>query len=395
MVTDLQQSKDFLAIATTLSQEFAKTAVERDARGGTPTEELDRLRDSGLLSIVIPKEYGGYGETWFNALKVVREISKVDGSLGQLLGYHYANSTVPKLFGTPEQNARFSARSASHKWFWGDAVNPRDPDLILTPDGDNFRLNGVKKFCTGAKGSDVIVISGIRSDLKNILFAVLPSDRDGMVINDDWDFMGQRQTDSGSVIFNNVLVQKDEVLGDPNSQELPSPFATMVTCLSQLIFVNLYLGIALGAFESAKEYTQTTTRPWLFSPVDRATEDPYIIEQYGNLWVDLMATESHTNHVASLFQKAWDKGKQLTAAERGEVAVAIASAKVLSTKVGLNVTSKIFEVMGARAGASKYGFDRYWRNMRTHTLHDPIVYKVHEVGNWVLNKQIPSFTLYT
>ncbi len=395
MVTDLQQSKDFLAIATTLSQEFAKTAVERDARGGTPTEELDRLRDSGLLSIVIPKEYGGYGETWFNALKVVREISKADGSLGQLLGYHYANSTVPKLFGTPEQNARFSAQSASHKWFWGDAVNPRDPDLILTPDGDNFRLNGVKKFCTGAKGSDVVVISGIRSDLKNILFAVLPSDRDGMVINDDWDFMGQRQTDSGSVIFNNVLVQKDEVLGDPNSQELPSPFATMVTCLSQLIFVNLYLGIALGAFESAKEYTQTTTRPWLFSPVDRATEDPYIIEQYGNLWVDLMATESHTNHVASLFQKAWDKGKQLTAAERGEVAVAIASAKVLSTKVGLNVTSKIFEVMGARAGASKYGFDRYWRNMRTHTLHDPIVYKVHEVGNWVLNKQIPSFTLYT
>lgn len=105
--------------------------------------------------------------------------------------------------------------------------------------------------------------------------------------------------------------------------------------------------------------------------------------------------DRHADRVASLFQTAWDKGEQLTVVERGEVAVAIATAQVLTTRVGLNVTNKIFEVMGARAGASKYRFDRYWRNIRTHTLHDPVVYKVHEVGNWILNEQIPVFTLYT
>ena len=143
------------------------------------------------------------------------------------------------------------------------------------------------------------------------------------------------------------------------------------------------------------DYSKTMTRPRIFSPATTATKDPYIIEQYGDFWVDLTATESHADRVAALFQTAWDKGEQLTAVERGEVAVAIASAKVLSTRVGLNVTSKIFEVMGARAGASKYRFDRYWRDLRTHTLHDPVVCKVHEVGNWVLNDQIPMFTLYT
>ncbi len=395
MITSLKKSTDFLELAAQLSDEFTKTAVERDARGGTPTHELNSLRESGLLELLVPQEYGGWGETWFNALKVVREIAKADGSLAQLLGYHYVNATIPQLFGTAEQKAYFWAQSATHQWFWGDAVNPRDPDLILTPDGDNFRLNGVKKFCTGTKGSDVVVISGMRSDLGNILFAVLPSHREGIVINDDWDYIGQRQTDSGSVVFDNVLIQKDELMGEPNSQKPPHPYATMVTCLIQSVFVNLYLGIALGAFSAAKKYTLTTTRPWLLSPATKAAQDPYIIEQYGNLWIDLMATESHVEHVAGLLQAAWDKGEQLTAAERGEVAVAIASAKVLSSRVSLNVTSKIFEVMGARSAATKYRFERYWRNVRTHTLHDPIAYKVYEVGNWVLNEQIPSFTLYT
>ena len=395
MVTDLKNSTDFLVLATSLSAEFASTAVERDILGGTPTRELNTLRQSGLLNFLIPQEYGGWGENWIDALKVVREIAKGDGSLGQLLGYHYVNSTIPLLFGTPEQQAYLFSQSVRANWFWGYAIDPRDSDLILFPDGNNFRLHGVKKFCTGTKGSDVVAICGVRSDLDNVLFAVLNSDRPGIIVNHDCDYMGQRQTDSGSVVFDNVFVDRAEILGNPDSQELPTPYVTMLSCLYQLVFVNLYLGIALGAFESAKKYTLSTTRPWLFSPAETASQDPYIIEQYGDMWVDLAATESHADSVASLFQTAWNKKHRLTIAERGKVAVAIATAKILSTRVGLNVTSKIFEVMGAKAGASQYRFDRYWRNIRTHTLHDPVAYKVHEVGNWILNEQIPIFTLFT
>lgn len=395
MVTVLKESTDFLAVATALAEEFAKTAVLRDAKGGTPSEELKQLRESGLLKLVLPQEYGGFGETWPNAFKVVREIAKSDGSVGQLLGYHYFNTAIPRLFGIAEQYAHFSSASVRHNWFWGDAANPRDPDLILTSDKEDFRLNGLKNFATGTKCSDVIVIGGTRQDLGNVVFAIIPSDRQGVKINDDWNYIGQRQTESGSVAFHNVLIRRDEVLGNPDSSEHPSPFATLITPLGQLIFVNLYLGIALGAFAEAKKYTLTQTQPWILSPAKTAAQDPYMIEQYGNLWVDLAATISHADYVASLLQTAWEKGEQLTAAERGEVAVSVASAKVLSTRVALDVTSKIFEMMGARSAANKYRFDRYWRNVRTHTLHDPVVYKVHEVGNWVLNQQLPTFTLYT
>ncbi|MBD2153807.1 acyl-CoA dehydrogenase family protein [Leptolyngbya sp. FACHB-16] len=395
MVSAIDRTIDPMAIATSLAEEFAETAIERDVKGGSPTHELYRLRESGLLNLLLPEAYGGQGKDWITALKVVRELAKADGSLAQLLGYHYVNATMPRLYGTPEQQARFYTASSRNNWYWGDSVNPRDPDLIFVPEGEHFRLNGVKNFSTGAKSSDVIVVAGTRQDLGNVLFAVVPSDREGVTLNDDWDYIGQRQTDSGSVEFHNVLIDRSEILGDPESLDHPSPFATLVTPLIQIVFVNFYLGIALGAFEEAKKYTLSTTRPWIFSPAQVAAEDPYIVEQYGNLWVNLLATISHADYVGTVLQTAWEKGEQLTAEERGQTAVAIASAKVLSTRVALETTSKIFEVTGTRSAASKYRFDRFWRNVRTHTLHDPVAYKVYEVGNWILNQQIPVFTLYT
>ncbi len=404
-----QETKDYIALAASLAKEFAKTAVERDTKGGSPTAELNLLRESGLLKLLIPEEYGGFGQTWVVALKVIREIAKADGSLGQLLGYHYVNSALPELNGTPEQKARFYSETTRNNWFWGDAVNPRDPKLVLTQDGNNFRLNGTKNFATGSTGSDMIVATAARGYMENLTLgvpkhreavenlplAVVPTHREGVILNDDWDYIGQRQTDSGSVTFNNVLIYRDEILGNPNSNNPPSPFSSLVTPAFQSVFINFYLGIALGAFEEGKQYTLSTTRPWIFSPAQTAAKDPYILEQYGNLWVSLISTISHVDYVNSVLQSAWEKGERLTAAERGEIAVTISTAKVLTTRVALEVTSKIFEVMGTRAAATKYRVDRFWRNVRTHTLHDPVVYKVYEVGDWVLNKQIPPFTLYT
>jgi alkylation response protein AidB-like acyl-CoA dehydrogenase len=68
---------------------------------------------------------------------------------------------------------------------------------------------------------------------------------------------------------------------------------------------------------------------------------------------------------------------------------------VHSTHVSLDITSRIFELMGARATASKYRFDRFWRNVRTHTLHDPVFYKAREVGEFYLKGQIPEVSLYS
>lgn len=80
---------------------------------------------------------------------------------------------------------------------------------------------------------------------------------------------------------------------------------------------------------------------------------------------------------------------------RGEAAVEVAGAKVLAARTALDVTSRVFEVMGARATHNRYAFDRFWRDTRTHSLHDPLAHKLLEVGEYALNGQYPPVRAYT
>ncbi|WP_254777570.1 hypothetical protein [Paenibacillus naphthalenovorans] len=91
----------------------------------------------------------------------------------------------------------------------------------------------------------------------------------------------------------------------------------------------------------------------------------------------------------------WAKEFSLTEEERGECAVLVAAANVAAGKAGLDISNRIFEVMGSRSTASKYGFDRFWRNIRTHTQHNPAEYKLRNIGNWVLNDEFPKSGYYS
>lgn len=82
---DIAELKDYIALAKSLAQEFATTAAQRDELGGNPKYERDRLRESGLLNLIVPKEYGGIGENWTAALKIVREFASVDSSIAHIL----------------------------------------------------------------------------------------------------------------------------------------------------------------------------------------------------------------------------------------------------------------------------------------------------------------------
>jgi alkylation response protein AidB-like acyl-CoA dehydrogenase len=211
-----------------------------------------------------------------------------------------------------------------------------------------------------------------------------------VVYNDDWDNMGQRRTASGSFTFNNVLVTPDEILAPP-----ASPFATFLFVVNQLAKTHVYLGIAEGAFNAARIYTTTSTRPWFTSGVERASQDPYILRHYGELWAQLQAAIALAEQTTQKVQVAWEKGEALTHQERSEVAIAVYTLKAFVTNVGLNITNRMFEVMGARSTASRYGFDRYWRDLRTFTLHDPVDYKLRDIGNWVLNQELPMPSQYS
>ncbi|MCF4967095.1 acyl-CoA dehydrogenase family protein [Nostoc sp. CMAA1605] len=390
---DTKESQNYLDIAKSLAEEFAQTAVARDAKGGTPKYERDRLRESNLLKLIIPKEYGGLGESWITVLQITREFAKVDSSIAHVFSYHHLGVVIPHIFGSDEQKQRYYSETIRNNWFWCNALNPLDKRNILTPENNYFRLNGVKSFCSGSQDSDILPITAIHQETGELIILVIPTPRSGVTVNHDWDNMGQRQTDSGSVTFENVLVYPEEILGVRNKPS--KPFTTIRACLTQLNLANIYLGIAQGAFEAAKTYTLTNTKPWLTSGVESATKDPYILEHYGKMWTDLQTAKCLVEQAGELLQAAWEEEWSLTAAQRGECALLIATAKVVASRVGLDITNQIFEVMGARATNTKYGFDRYWRNLRTFTLHDPVDYKIRDIGNWALNNELPEPNFYS
>ncbi|KAL8857156.1 MAG: hypothetical protein Q9178_006332 [Gyalolechia marmorata] len=127
-------------------------------------------------------------------------------------------------------------------------------------------------------------------------------------------------------------------------------------------------------------------------------EEPYIFQRYGSFFAHLRAAEAFANvaglKIAAIYNHHFKK-RDISTAERGEVAEWVASVKVVATDTALGVTSGAFEVTGARATASKVGLDRFWRDVRTHTLHDPVADKEQEFGRYLLKGEVPKPSWYT
>ena len=381
--------------ADELARIFAQSAVERDKRGGTAKVERDLLRESGLLNLIIPPLLGGWGMDWPDTMKVVRTFARVDSSLAHLFGFQHLMVASVLLYGSQAQSDRLLAETVRNKWFWGNALNPLDKRTSLAPaQHHRYAINGRKSFCSGALDSDMLIVSAIRSHDQKFMVAAIPSGREGIRIHNDWDSIGQRQTDSGTVEFHDVLVANDEFLLTPGP--LGSTRASLRSCIAQLILSNIFLGLAEGAFAEARDYTLAQTRPGIAaSGIETASEDPYILEHYGRFFVHLQAAQTSTGIAGESLQRAWESGEAITENQRGRCSIDIAVSKATTTKVGLEITSEMFEVMGARAAAAPARLDRYWRNLRTHTLHDPVDYKIRELGDWALNRKLPEPSFYS
>jgi alkylation response protein AidB-like acyl-CoA dehydrogenase len=277
--------------------------------------------------------------------------------------------------------------------FWGNALNPLDKRTVATASDDGFILDGIKSFSSGSVGADWLTLSAWDHSVEGALIAVLPASQPGITVQADWDAFGQRQTDSGIVNFERVALARELVLQAPG--RAPTAQATLRSQVAQLIMTNLYLGIGQGAFEAARAYTLEQTRAWFASNVDKAADDPLVQHRYGKLWLLLRPAELAADHAAVVLDRAFKKGALLSAEERGAVAVAVAEAKALSHQAGIEISSQMFELTGARSTSAQYGFDRYWRNVRVHTLHDPIDYKIRDLGRYALDGSLPQPTAYS
>lgn len=383
--------------AETLARALEKNAVQRDREGGHAAAERQLIRDSGLLALSVPRSAGGLGADWPTTYRVVRRLAQADSALAHVFAFHHLQVATVLLYGNAEQQQRLLRQTVTDGWFWGNALNPLDVRLYATATHDGWRLDGLKSYASGSVGSDRLMLSAHvpRADGTGpaLLIGQVSTHGPGIEVREDWDSFGQRQTDSGTVHFKDVVLRRADVLQAPDTT--PTPRATLRPLVSQLIMANVYLGLAIGAFEAARRYTRDEARPWFSAGVNRAADDPCVQHRYGQLWLLIRPAQLAAEAAALSLQEALDRGHALRATERGDTAVAISEAKVLAHRAAVEVSSQMFELTGARSTSSRHGFDRFWRNARVHTLHDPVDQKLRDIGRYQLDDRSPDPTPYS
>ncbi|MFJ4483186.1 SfnB family sulfur acquisition oxidoreductase [Streptomyces longwoodensis] len=376
-----------LAVAAELADAFRAGAARRDAERALPRAELDRLSASGLLAVTVPAEHGGADVGAATLAEVFRLLGAADPSLAQIPQSHFVYVNVIRRQGTTEQQKFFFAEVLAGRRF-GNAQSEagtkhvQDIRTRLTPRPDgSYRLDGVKHYSTGALFADWISVLA-RADDDELHVAYVPRDAPGLTVVDDWDGMGQRTTASGTVRLEGVEVLADRVL--PHHLTFRGP--QLHGAVAQLLHAAIDAGIASGALTEAAAFVRTRSRPWFESGVDTAVEDPLLVQRFGELALRVRASEALLKEAA----RAVDAARAgLTDDSAGEASLAVAAAKVQAAETAVEVASALFEVSGTRSALDSLNLHRYWRDARTHTLHDPPRWKLQHLGRHVLTGARP------
>ncbi|MCU4120009.1 SfnB family sulfur acquisition oxidoreductase [Variovorax sp. N23] len=377
-----------IEVARVLAREFAPGAAARDRDRLLPSAELDAFVASGLWAITVPRAFGGAGVSNGTLAEVVAIISGADGSLGQIPQNHFYALEVLRVGGTEAQQRFFYGRVLSGERFGNALAEIGHKDFKrrtrLVPEGDDFRVDGRKFYCTGALYAHWIptLVVALESGREVTYLAFVPRDAEGVQITDDWDGFGQRVTGSGSVTFDNVHVKADWVVPFLASFERP----TTIGPFAQILHAAIDLGIGRGAMQATLPFVRERSRPWIDAQVERASDDPLLIQQVGDIAVRLRAAEALVRRAGRIVDAAQQDPTERSVAA---ASIAVAEARALTTTASLDAGTRLFELAGTGATLDGLGLDRFWRNARTHTLHDPVRWKYHAVGNYYLNDRLP------
>ncbi|MGO2766758.1 SfnB family sulfur acquisition oxidoreductase [Pseudomonas taetrolens] len=382
----LRSDAEALSVARELAAHFKRDSALRDRERRLPHDELELFSHTGLWGITVPKTYGGAGVSNVTLAQVVALIAAADGSLGQIPQNHFYALEVLRVNGSPQQQARLYAEVLAGQRF-GNALaeigtkTAHDRTTHLAKAEHGYRITGRKFYATGALYAQRIPTSVVDDDgIQQLAF--VPRDSDGLKVIDDWSGFGQRTTGSGSVIFDNVFVGAEDVIPFQSAFERPTP----VGPLAQILHAAIDTGIARAAFEEALHFVRTKTRPWIDATSDVASEDPLTLKSFGQLSARLHATEALLDRAGEFLDQAQIDTNATTVAA---ASIAVAQARAISTEVSLAAGSTLFELAGSQATLAEHGLDRHWRNARVHTLHDPVRWKYHAIGNYYLNDENP------
>ena len=383
------------AEAIRTAREFAASiadgVIERDRSGLGPARELAALDASGLLAITVPRKYQGAEVPATVLAEVIREIAAVDPAIAQIPQGHFLLVDVLTVLGTPEQRRRLFAevliggRLAAALAERG-GQHAQDLQTRLTRRGPLVRLTGRKYYCTGAITARWIGVTAL-DDAGRLVLAFVERDAPGVQLGSDWNVMGQRATVSGGAQFDDVPVDAELVIPYQGAFEAPQQFGAR----AQLVHAAIEVGIARGALRDAGEFVRTRARPFFEAAragwAQTAREDPHTVHRYGQLATRVHAAEALLAAAATTLDEVTRTPRNAAAAARGSLAVA--QAKAFGSEVAAEVASDMFSLSGASAADERYDLSRHWRNARTHASHDPVAWKYHHIGNYLLNDVLP------
>ncbi len=365
--------------------EVAKTrAAALDRSGEIPAEELILLAASGLLGIRVPRAFGGAQARYRTVAQVITTLSAASGSLGQIPQNHYHLLEAIFRDGTEAQKRFFAAELLAGKRF-GNALSERNgrpvgslPDTRLIPDGGGkWRLTGKKFYATGAYTAQWIPVAISTEDGQPGMVFV-PRHAPGVSVINDWDALGQRGTHSGTAVFEDVEIPELHALVPWHGFSVRGTFAPYST----MIHAAIDVGIGKGAVAAAAEYITTKSRPWGAAGVEKAAQDPLIIYRFGKLSTEIDAAEALLLRAADLLEEA-DRVRTGEGYDRAIIATAQASA--LAAEVAERFASEMISWAGAASTLATSDLHRHWRDVRTHSAHDPAAWKFHRAGNYLLN----------
>lgn len=378
-------SESAVATARALAPAVAAGASVRDAEKALPVEQVEALSAAGLFALTVPTEYGGPGLPVSTVAAVTATIAAADGSLAQIPQSHFTFLDAAWRGGSDVLRRSLSERVlngalvANAQTELGGRTT-RDDSTALRRSTGRLVLSGTKFYCTGAIFADILAVRALGPDGGSVI-AYVPAGGEGVTIGTDWDAFGQRTTSSGTVDLDDVVVDPDLVLDYTGLLARPSTYGTR----AQLLHAAIDTGLARGAVDAIAGLAEKA-RPWFEAAVDRAADDPLLIAQAGDLELAVRSAEA-------LLVVA---GERIHHAETtpgagavAEASLATAAAKVAAGRAARRAGSELFDFGGTRTAAGSANLSRYWRDARTHTLHDPERWKLHHLGRWALDRVRP------
>ncbi|WP_130804090.1 acyl-CoA dehydrogenase family protein [Acinetobacter ihumii] len=389
----LSLGADYEAVAAQYRPIFAKIAegaLQREQQRQLPYEQIQWLKQAGFGALRVPVAYGGAGVSVVQLFQLLTELAKADSNVVQALRGHFAfvedrlvaHSSQPQT----EWFERFVAGElVGNAWTEVGAVKIGDVITRVTQDDATGKLlvNGEKYYSTGSIYADWIDLFAYDEVSQQHVIAAIDRHATGVTIEDDWDGFGQKTTGSGTLRVQQVEVPATHIL--PFDQRFKYQ-----TAFYQVVHLATLSGIAQAAVETFSQEVRERKRIFSHGNADLARHDPQVLQVIGQASAQAYASEAITLRTAESLQRAYlshfadsDVKEHLA---NVDAELESAQGQVVIADLVLELTSKLFNALSASASSSAKQLDRFWRNARTVSSHNPLIYKEKVIGDWVVNQ---------